>query len=1668
MKLKRWSRPATIAFSVLFVAILCFTFFPSPVQIGHLSFGGAGVASATTETFTTSGYWICLAGVSVVTVEVWGGGGGGGSSGSTSWAGGGGGGGAYSKANVTVTLGGNYSYTVGGAGIRGVHNGGTTAGGSGGDSYWEAGAVVLAKGGGGGGAAVSAAGTAGIGGAKANGKGSVTTSGGNGLAGSSTYGGGGGGSGGTSLDGITATGQSGAAAVEGGGNGGGGGAAHADGVAPTTPPGGGGGGEGHHYTGNFYGGVGLAGKIIITYTIYPITIDTLAASDITTTSATLNGNVTSIASGGNVTSYGFVLSTSTQSNPGNVSPSAQTTYTAGNWTWTGVQYEAGQTFQSSYYITSLNKGTCYYFRAAGYNTAGWIYGNELTFPTLSDAPTNCVSVGNQTNSIISWTWTNGVGYGNTSWRYRTDGIYPTSITDGTSAYLGNGTSATVIGLRGITEYYLAGWSISASCGGATSTSGSSCQLTITTLSPATYIVAGTYSWTCPATVYMVTAQVWGGGGGGGASDGTGQGGGGGGGGAYSSASIQVTPGGNYTVVVGDFGVSGDVGAPTYGYGGPGGQSYFSTTGTVQAGGGNGGFPNTLGGAGGLGGTAGAGTGYSGGAGAQGYTSNSGGGGEGSGNTTTGTAGTRALPGLGGTGTDGGDGGDGGQNTGLYTNFGLPGTPPGGGGGGGYDSGAADGYGGDGALGKVVINYTIPLTPTIAALTTTSISSVLATLNGNITTVGAGNVTVYGAGWDIVSHNTYLGNVTPGSCGYTGNWTYDGTVNYGVGQTFSHAITGLRAGTKYYFKVAGYNTDGWGWSPESSFYTGYDNSFEITTDDSVVDGNLTDFSLTIFLGSSSGITNADTTCVFDELLSDTNRFKIAITDGVNEFDGSNLLSIEIEKWDTSSETAVLHVAADVREDVSVSLWFYYDIDASDNTYVKDIGDKHDVWDANYKAVLHQADFRGLRYSIYDNIFRLTASSEIHTDYGLSYPVTYKFSIPVGLASGGKAYHRHSDSTTVSWSQLTTKTTSDFFNAVEAVRFDYTNHYAYVSVAFDVSYDEIYIKITNSSDATQVITFVEVPKYYDNRVATFAIVDDDFEELEASHITGYDILQARNIWLTSATVTYYGGVNYDYTLMQAQIDEGYIELADHSWTHTYIPYADYYKEIVYSKMIDLGWNNQASVYRQGTTDYMWIFAGPGGFIDDLTRRYERLGRYLVDMDGEFVGNASIGFTSWDSEEMLFGTSSQYAFINDNWPGITNTATLNGYWDSVYSQGGIYILRYHGHWIANYATYFTPHMDYLKNKTDVWYTGFGAMYMYHFVEQMVNAQDVFGIVDSTSNGLMAAKKTNTESAETNGLLGKAQDYTGDDYNKVFDSSSLSLTTAGTIEAVVKLDSVATQYILAKGNSSSIVPYSLSYDGATSKFKFGYYTGGTWTTISTSDTYGAGTYYYVVGRYDGTNLKIYVDGVEKGSTAGSTLPTNTADLFIGAYDSADNKTDYLDGTVDEIRISSTARSADYIKTNFNNLTDNLLTFIMGGPDISNTPSSKNFGVVQPSHTYWAIGAAPSWPLADGNCTETVTNNSSFAVNILYSMSNMTGGTTWTIGASPASNVFTVKVFKSGAGNITVCTILSATPQEVIHELAAGNHTHWEFVLYTPTNTPQFADGTLKSGTMTLAAEVH
>jgi len=110
---------------------------------------GTSVGSSTTQTFSTTTTWTAPAGITSVTVDMWGGGGGG-SGGSTAQVGGGAGAYVHST-NVPVTPGHIYTITVGTGGGGGIGSGAVGAGGTGYTNGGNGSSDTNGRGGGGGG-----------------------------------------------------------------------------------------------------------------------------------------------------------------------------------------------------------------------------------------------------------------------------------------------------------------------------------------------------------------------------------------------------------------------------------------------------------------------------------------------------------------------------------------------------------------------------------------------------------------------------------------------------------------------------------------------------------------------------------------------------------------------------------------------------------------------------------------------------------------------------------------------------------------------------------------------------------------------------------------------------------------------------------------------------------------------------------------------------------------------------------------------------------------------------------------------------------------------------------------------------------------------------------------------------------------------------------------------------------------------------------------------------------------------------------------------------------------------------------------------------------------------------------------------------------------------------
>src|SRR4029077_10286953 len=95
-----------------------------------------------------------------------------------------------------------------------------------------------------------------------------------------------------------------------------------------------------------------------------------------------------------------------------------------------------------------------------------------------------------------------------------------------------------------------------------------------------------------------------------------------------------------------------------------------------------------------------------------------------------------------------------------------------------------------------------------------------------------------------------------------------------------------------------------------------------------------------------------------------------------------------------------------------------------------------------------------------------------------------------------------------------------------------------------------------------------------------------------------------------------------------------------------------------------------------------------------------------------------------------------------------------------------------------------------------------------------------------------------------------------------------------------------------------------------------------------------------DSAGGHIYVDGTwqaDQSWTGSASAPTTTEDIYFGYYPGGG---DYLNGSIDEMRLSNVARSADWIATEYNNQNSPSTFYTLGefSPLAITSPNSTAF----------------------------------------------------------------------------------------------------------------------------------
>ncbi|WP_162097766.1 LamG-like jellyroll fold domain-containing protein, partial [Gillisia marina] len=149
------------------------------------------------------------------------------------------------------------------------------------------------------------------------------------------------------------------------------------------------------------------------------------------------------------------------------------------------------------------------------------------------------------------------------------------------------------------------------------------------------------------------------------------------------------------------------------------------------------------------------------------------------------------------------------------------------------------------------------------------------------------------------------------------------------------------------------------------------------------------------------------------------------------------------------------------------------------------------------------------------------------------------------------------------------------------------------------------------------------------------------------------------------------------------------------------------------------------------------------------------------------------------------------------------------------------------------------------------------------------------------------------------------------VIDNASLDITDAMTIATWVRPEKTAIQYLVKKADHNNINGYelSLSVDGNVF-FRFNQNSSGDTFRVDSQVDYPTDgeTWMHIAATYNGSFLRIYIDGVENNSislSSASPISINQLPLSIG---SGNDGLRSFEGTMDEIRLYKTALSASEI----------------------------------------------------------------------------------------------------------------------------------------------------------------
>lgn len=218
--------------------------------------------------------------------------------------------------------------------------------------------------------------------------------------------------------------------------------------------------------------------------------------------------------------------------------------------------------------------------------------------------------------------------------------------------------------------------------------------------------------------------------------------------------------------------------------------------------------------------------------------------------------------------------------------------------------------------------------------------------------------------------------------------------------------------------------------------------------------------------------------------------------------------------------------------------------------------------------------------------------------------------------------------------------------------------------------------------------------------------------------------------------------------------------------------------------------------------------------------------------------------------------------------------------------------------------------QNASSVWDANYKGVW--HLDEGDSTAADFYEDSTSNANHGTLTDADGDSAQNTSSKIGNGMNFNGDaDFITTgytgFPSGANSRTVTGwvKVDALPPGPAIDVDYMFSYGNAGTSQAFGLGVSSDSRFYLAGYIDDleGNVVTLTTD------TWYMLSAVYDGSTLQLYVNDTTENS-ASKTFNTVLSGAYIGKFVNVY----HLDGTIDEVRISDTARSADWIRASYLN----------------------------------------------------------------------------------------------------------------------------------------------------------